>query len=340
MSDPITREETYLAALSGESVNLPEPITREEMYLAAAAGMAVELPNPITRKEQFLMRVVENGSTGGGGVTIRNQDKTITQNGQYKADSGYTGLGTVTVAVPQEEPVVEPLEVTENGTYNPPEGVDGYGPVTVNVAASSGGDDLARAIVEGTLTEYTDSETTTVRANIFNGITSLQMVDIPNATSVGASAFQGCSNLLSVNLPNATSIPNAVCQNCKNLERVNFKNAQIAGYNAFSMSQIKVIDLHKMRSLQNSTFAYCASLKIVALRSDTVCTINTTLMTSVPYISFLVPSGKVEEYKTTATNWSASYANGQCDFLALESYTVDGTITGELDENKIAPLLA
>lgn len=31
---------------------------------------------------------------------INNQDKTITQNGQYTADSGYTGLGTVTVNVP------------------------------------------------------------------------------------------------------------------------------------------------------------------------------------------------------------------------------------------------
>lgn len=72
MSDPITREETYLAAMSGESVNLPEPITREEMYLAAAAGIAVELPEPITRKEQFLMRVVENGGNAdqsGGGLS-------------------------------------------------------------------------------------------------------------------------------------------------------------------------------------------------------------------------------------------------------------------------------
>lgn len=34
------------------------------------------------------------------GSTINNQDKTITQNGQYTADSGYTGLGEVTVNVP------------------------------------------------------------------------------------------------------------------------------------------------------------------------------------------------------------------------------------------------
>ena len=36
------------------------------------------------------------------GQQINNQDKTITENGQYTADSGYTGLGTVIVNVPQE----------------------------------------------------------------------------------------------------------------------------------------------------------------------------------------------------------------------------------------------
>lgn len=36
-------------------------------------------------------------------VTIKNQNKTIVENGTYKADAGYTGLGTVVVAVPDEE---------------------------------------------------------------------------------------------------------------------------------------------------------------------------------------------------------------------------------------------
>lgn len=35
----------------------------------------------------------------GGGTEINNQDKTITENGVYTADSGYTGLGTITVNV-------------------------------------------------------------------------------------------------------------------------------------------------------------------------------------------------------------------------------------------------
>ena len=42
------------------------------------------------------------GTAEAGGTTINNQDKTIISNGQYTADEGYTGLGTVTVQVPQE----------------------------------------------------------------------------------------------------------------------------------------------------------------------------------------------------------------------------------------------
>lgn len=40
-----------------------------------------------------------DGKAAGGGVEIKNQDKTIIANGTYTADSGYTGLGTVTVNV-------------------------------------------------------------------------------------------------------------------------------------------------------------------------------------------------------------------------------------------------
>ena len=36
------------------------------------------------------------------GSQINNQDKEVTENGTYIADEGYTGLGTVTVNVPQE----------------------------------------------------------------------------------------------------------------------------------------------------------------------------------------------------------------------------------------------
>lgn len=120
--EPITRAEQIM---SGESL---DPITREEMFLAKAAGMDVDTPEPITRREMFLSMIQP-----GGGVAIKNQDKTITENGTYKADSGYTGLGTVSVNVPSEEPVLQEKTVAENGTVLPDVGYDGLSKVVVDV---------------------------------------------------------------------------------------------------------------------------------------------------------------------------------------------------------------
>ena len=216
MSDPITNAEVYLAAISGDDVNLPNPSTNEEFYMARAAGMPVTPPAPYTNKELYweaIIKRMESGGTGGEGVTIRNQDKTVTANGQYRADSGYTGLGTVTVNVPQEEPVVEPLEVTENGTYNPPAGVDGYGPVTVNVETAGGGDDTMGQFLDATLKEYSNEDLTYIRQYAFynenySSMACLESVSFPNVTSIGTLAFFNQSKLVltSQSFPKVTSV--------------------------------------------------------------------------------------------------------------------------------------
>lgn len=114
MMEPVTREEKFLASLTGESVTLPDPITRKEMFLAAATGMTVNVPDPITREEKYLSQIKPGD---GSGVTIRNQNKTITENGSYKADPGYTGLGTVTVDVAGKIP-------ERTAWYRPPDWPD------------------------------------------------------------------------------------------------------------------------------------------------------------------------------------------------------------------------
>ena len=96
---PITREEKLLNTLATGVASGVSPITREEQYLSYIAGETYTKPDaPITRKEAFLDKIPQGGG-GGSGVTIKNQNKTITENGTYTADSGYTGLGTVTVDV-------------------------------------------------------------------------------------------------------------------------------------------------------------------------------------------------------------------------------------------------
>ena len=112
----------------------------------------------------YLGKDLVSAFSGSGGTTIKNQDITVTENGTYTADSGYTGLGTVTVDVP-----------------------------------TGGGDVKLVDWVSGTLEEVAEGDiagATTIREYGFYKCTSLKKMTIPESvTSLGAYAFGECSNL-------------------------------------------------------------------------------------------------------------------------------------------------
>lgn len=60
------------------------------------------------------MAIINMVIKGGGSGNINNQDKTITENGSYTYDNGYTGLGTVTVDVP----TLDTVYANVNGVSN------------------------------------------------------------------------------------------------------------------------------------------------------------------------------------------------------------------------------
>lgn len=132
-------------------------------------------------------------------------------------------------------------------------------------------------------------------------------------TSVGTYAFYRCGELVSITLPSVVSV----------------------GDNSFYLcSKLNSIDLASVKTIGNSAIAGCSSLKQLIIRSDTVCSIDYNNFMSGGITSangyVYVPRDLVESYKT-ANNWN-SIPNR---FRALEDYTVDGTITGELDYAKI-----
>lgn len=132
-------------------------------------------------------------------------------------------------------------------------------------------------------------------------------------TSVEKNAFVECSELVSVVLPSVVSIDNGVFRSC---------------------TKLTSLDLLSVAKIGDAAINGCSSLQALIVRSDAVCSIsynnfsNPGLLQAGGYI--YVPRELMESYKT-ASNWNL--ASGR--FRALEDYTVDGTITGELDETKI-----
>jgi hypothetical protein len=93
-------------------------------------------------------------------------------------------------------------------------------------------------------------------------------------------------------------------------------------------------DFPSVSSIYNTAFHDCSSLVTLALRSETMCVLyyinsfdGSPIANGTGYI--YVPGALYNSYLADS-KWS-SYAN---QFRVLENYTVDGTITGELDTNR------
>lgn len=211
---------------------------------------------------------------------------------------------------------------------------------------------------------------TSIDKYAFNNCTSLTSVDLPNATRLDQNAFKYCSNLTSVDFPKVTSVGTGVFEYCSSLTsaklplitnlagafkgctaltEVYVPSATKATSSSFNgCTSLLFVDLPSMKEINNQVFYGCVSLKTIALRSTTLCTLTdkssfsgVNASTSTPFYeggtggTLLVPRSLTTEYPN-ATNWSVVIAwNANNRVLALEDYTVDGTITGEIDWDKL-----
>lgn len=206
---------------------------------------------------------------------------------------------------------------------------------------------ITRKLIDKTIKEVDNSDITSVREGAFRSCNSLTAVSLPNVTTLGSSpyVFAVCQELVSVNLSNASAIGQYNFNQCQKLETVNIANAVTLGREAFSYCYaLAKLDLPKVTSIEAETFLMCKVLKALILRSETLCTLGNTSAFKNCAIAesgtddtpefgtgyIYVPRALIDTYKT-ATNWS-TYASR---FRVLEDYTVDGTVTGVLDESKI-----
>lgn len=200
-----------------------------------------------------------------------------------------------------------------------------------------GEDNTLNALIDESITEIT-SNVETVGKYTFYGRTSLETANFPNAKKIAIYAFSGCTSLKTVNAPEVTSYALYAFNGCSSLTEMKMNpNATTVGQYAFyNCSSLRKVEFPlKTSFIYDRTFSDCTSLIAFILRKKTVQTLNSnTAFTSTPIKSgtgyIYVPSALIDSYKT-ASYWSALASQ----FRALEDYTVDGTITGELDESKI-----
>jgi hypothetical protein len=158
-----------------------------------------------------------------------------------------------------------------------------------------------------------ESNVTSLRQYALRG-TDFVTVNLPNVTTMGTYAFHNCTSLVNIHLP---------------------KIKTLSGYDFQSCRKVQVFDFPSLESIGVASFYGCSGIKALILRANSVCTLkNTGVFTNSSVASgtgfVYVPKALVEQYKA-ASVWS-SFAS---QIRALEDYTVDGTITGALDESKI-----
>ena len=140
-------------------------------------------------------------------------------------------------------------------------------------------------------------------------------------TKIGEYAFSGCKNLKTAVFPAVKLIEAASFNKC---------------------SALTMVDFHVLYGFDtNNVFNGCSKLSTLIVRSTTLCALQnknnfsgTPIASGTGYIyvprALLSDEDANKDYRR-ATNWSAYAAQ----FRALEDFTVDGTITGELDPTKI-----
>ena len=192
-------------------------------------------------------------------------------------------------------------------------------------------------IITRELTEYSNSELEKIGDGAFAYFSMLTSVYFANVKDIGRFAFSECDGLTTVNFPAATFIGNFAFRYCYGLTEVNFPAAIAIGMCAFSECDgLTTVNFPAATFIGDYVFENDGELKTFIMRNlGAVCElVNKNAFAHTPIASgtgyIYVPSALIEDYKV-ATNWS-TYAT---QFRALEDYTVDGTITGALDETKI-----
>lgn len=173
--------------------------------------------------------------------------------------------------------------------------------------------------------EVSFPEITKIGSYAFTSQTKLEHISIPKLTHLGSfNVFYGCSALTELTLPNL-------------VDGVGGNPAHVLGKTFMGATAIKKIDLGKYSNTTSIGFSTdfcrnCSGLQALILRWNSVIPAYTAMSnifsgsgiaSGIGYI--YVPSSLVASYQS-ANNWSAYSAK----FRAIESYSTDGTVNGDI----------
>lgn len=163
------------------------------------------------------------------------------------------------------------------------------------------------------ITEISSIKTDTI-LEIYTSSTTDCIWEDNDIITIPIGLFAYCTKLNKVIAPNVTTVGSNAFANCTTLTIVDFSNVSNFTYNTFANDvSLVVLILRKTGSI--TTLGYTTAFT------------NTSIAKGTGYI--YVPSALIDSYKS-AKNW-LTFAD---QFRALEDYTVDGTVDGELDESK------
>jgi len=301
---------TSNGAKIGEGIPITANINNAVLTLENTAGWTSKtIPIDSDCRISFNWSSVEDGvSTGSGTVVVKVagelQYTSKVDQGEYTLDiSEYLILGYNLVHVTVTDVYGNSATITL--------GITMYDPAALK----------STKLVERTLTgNYTNDRVTSVGENAFSGLDTGAHITLPNATTMGVYSFGGAN--LVVNLPQLTAIPYAGFR-YSGAHMVVVPKVKTVGEYGFGNCSIKYADFTELQSITNSRGAP----KNVIIRNTSQVP---TASNFEPSEYLYVPGDMVEAYKN-ATNWSAVADR----IRVLEAYTVDGTVTGELDFDKM-----
>ena len=266
--------------------------TDSQNYTDIASAIRLKLGVATTYKPSEMASAIL--SISGGGGTVNNQDKTVSPSISLQSvtfDSGYTGLGTVTInavtsaidnniqsgniklgttilgvtgtysgTVPTGT-----LTISSNGTFD----VASYASASVAVPDPAY---MKKYTDPANFTTFTDDELSgTIQYGAFAYTSKLATVSFANATSVGNYAFGYCFALRTISFPKVKTISTYAFQYCSSfnwdLDSTKFPSlvGTVAGYAFRGCQYLTGVSLPSVTSIGAQTFSACSRISYVDL---------------------------------------------------------------------------